>query len=71
MEPTVHGHGGSQFMVILNLLGISYHAVVVFGQGKNLLFKSVAGHCVYVLKVPGGSSVDLISIGAYFLMASW
>ena len=45
-------------MVILNLLGISYHAVVVFGQGKNLLFKSVAGHCVYVLKVPGGSSVS-------------
>ena len=24
-----------------------------------------------ILKVPGGSSVDLISIGAYFLMASW
>ena len=26
--------------------GISIHAVVVFGLGKDLLFKSVLGHCV-------------------------
>ena len=29
----------------LNLWNISFHAVVVFGLGKNLLFKSVLGHC--------------------------
>ena len=28
--------------------GISFHAVVVFGVGKNLLSKSVLGHCVWV-----------------------
>ena len=26
-------------------LGISFHSVIVFGLGKNLLFKSVLGHC--------------------------
>ena len=33
-------------MLILDLRGISFHAVVVFGLGKNLLFKSALGHCV-------------------------
>ena len=37
--------GGFQFLLILNLWGISFHAVVVFGLGKNFLFKSVLGHC--------------------------
>ena len=37
--------GGFQFMLILDLLGIGFHAVVVFGLGKDLLFKSVLGHC--------------------------
>ena len=32
-------------MLILDLWGISFHAVIVFGLGKNLLFKSVLGHC--------------------------
>ena len=32
-------------MLILDLWGISFHAVVVFGLGKNLLFKSFLGHC--------------------------
>ena len=32
-------------MLILDLWGISFHTVVVFGLGKNLLFKSVLGHC--------------------------
>ena len=27
------------------LWGISFHAVVVFGLGKNLLFKSIPGRC--------------------------
>ena len=30
---------------ILAEWGISFHAVVVFGLGKNLLFKSVLGRC--------------------------
>ena len=35
-------------MLILDLWGISFHAVVVFtlGKNKNLLFKSALGHCV-------------------------
>ena len=32
-------------MLILELWGISFHAVVVFGLGKDLLFKSVLGRC--------------------------
>jgi hypothetical protein len=32
-------------MLILDLLGIGFHAVVVFGLGKDLLFKSVLGPC--------------------------
>ena len=41
--------GGFQFLLILDQCVISYHAVVVFGLGKNLLFKSVLGHCVQIL----------------------
>ena len=33
-------------MLILDLLGISFHAVVVFALGKNLLFDFALGHCV-------------------------
>ena len=33
-------------MLILYLWGISFHAAIVFGLGKNQLFKSVLGHCV-------------------------
>ena len=29
-------------------MGISFHAVVVFGLGKNLLFKSILGRCEYL-----------------------
>ena len=38
--------GEFQFLLILDLLGISFHAVVVFALGKNLLFKFLLGHCV-------------------------
>ena len=31
-------------MLVLDLWGISFHAVVVFSLGKDLLFKSVLGH---------------------------
>ena len=33
-------------MLILDLWGVSFHAVVVFGLGKDFLFKSALGHCV-------------------------
>ena len=36
---------GFQFLLILDLLGIGFHAVVVFGLGKNLLFKYMLGRC--------------------------
>ena len=32
-------------MLILGLWGISFHAVVLFGLGKNLLFESILGRC--------------------------
>ena len=45
-------------MLILDLWGISFHAVVFFALGKNLLFKFALGHCVYlccfVIRVPSG-----------------
>ena len=37
---------GFQFLLILDLWGVSFHAVVVFGLGKDFLFKSVLGRCV-------------------------
>ena len=42
MGPNVRGF---QFLLILDLCGISFHAVVVIGLGKDLLFKPVLGHC--------------------------
>ena len=37
-------------MLILDLWGISFHAVVVFGLRKDLLFKYVLGHCALCTK---------------------
>ena len=37
--------GGFQFLLILDLWGISFHAAVVFGLGKDFLFKYALGHC--------------------------
>ena len=31
--------------ILANFRGINFHAVVVFGLSKDLLFKSVLGHC--------------------------
>ena len=50
MEPNV-GEASHQFLVILDLWGISFHAAVVFGLGKDLSFKSVLGRCVIVTGV--------------------
>jgi hypothetical protein len=38
--------GDFKFLLILDLRGIKFHAVIVFGLGKDFLFKSVLGHCV-------------------------
>ena len=38
-------HGGFQLLLILDPWGISFHAVVVYGLGKNLLVKSVLRRC--------------------------
>ena len=46
VEPNV---GGFQFLLILDLCGMSFHAVVVFGLGKDLLFKSVLFRTLMIL----------------------
>jgi hypothetical protein len=33
------------FMLILDLWGISFHHAVVVGSGNDLLFNSILGHC--------------------------
>ena len=47
-------------MLILDLWGITFHAVVVFALGKNFLFKSALGHCV--LFVPYFSTLKLLKL---------
>ena len=37
--------GGFQFLLILYLWGVSFHAAVVFGLGKDYLFKLTLGRC--------------------------
>ena len=36
---------GISILTDLRPLGVSFHAVVVFGLGKNLLIKAALGHC--------------------------
>jgi hypothetical protein len=43
--PTRALRGGFQFLMILDLWGISFHAAVVYGLGKDFLFKYTLGHC--------------------------
>ena len=47
-------------MLILDLWGISFHAMVVFGLGKDLLFKSVLGHCV-LLRILIALALEFVS----------
>ena len=35
---------------MLDLRGIGFHAVVVFGLGKDFLFKSILGRCAHQIK---------------------
>ena len=67
--------------------GINFHAVVVFGLGKNLLFKSVLGHCdqnkaegytVVIQRVfssgliiEKGSKYSFISMSQFDKMSPW
>ena len=48
--------GGFQVLLILDLWGIRFHAVIVLALGKNLLFKSVPGHCAIVTIIRGTSA---------------
>ena len=50
-RPSGTHRGGFQFLLILDLWGISFHDVVVFGLGKDFLFKSVVGHCVIKISI--------------------
>ena len=60
-------------MLILDLLGLSFHAVIVFGLGKNLLLKSVLGRCGDLLTLPASTynsfktSFNLIVVALFFV----
>ena len=69
--------GGFQFLLILDLWGISFHAVVVFPLGKNLLFIFVLGHCgnlrlstemMELTTSPTVNAVCFLSLVSFFLM---
>ena len=46
-------------MLILDLWGISFHAVVIFGLGKNLLFKYILGRCAIQITLSFAQRWDL------------
>ena len=50
--------GGFQFLLVLYLWVISFYAVIAFGLGKNILFKSILGHCVVVYRGSGNCHSD-------------
>ena len=60
-------------MLILDLWGIGFHAVVVFGLGKDFLFKSILGRCVEELgRYWNLSRVDsLIKISLWIIISLW
>ena len=43
--------GGFQFMLILDVWGISFHSAVVVGLGNDFLFNSSVGHCVVITDI--------------------
>ena len=65
--------GRFQFLQILDLWGINFHAVVVFGLGKNFLFKSVLGHCDVRLLIEFETNQIIGTVQAPFvdLIHSW
>ena len=54
--------GGFQFLLILDLWGMSIHAVIVFGLSKDLLLKSVLGHCECVESNPLLNDYSLVKL---------
>ena len=62
--------GRFQFIVILTPYGVSFHPVVVIGLGKNLLLKTVLGHCEnwYFNKV---QNILRRAVGYLFLIKSY
>jgi hypothetical protein len=46
-------------LLILDLWGISFHAAVVFGLGKDFLFRSAIGHCGTLLSKRSYRTVKL------------
>ena len=50
-------------MPILDLWGVSFHAVEVFGLGKDFLIKSTLGHCTevrFASFLSGGFNTDIV-----------
>ena len=45
------------FLLILDPWSVSFHAAVVFGLGKNFLFKSTLGHCPFNKDVAPGKNL--------------
>jgi hypothetical protein len=57
--------GGFQFMLILDLWGISFHPAVVIGLGNDLLFNSSVGHCEPYIRTGSLVDQDLIVFCTY------
>ena len=47
-------------MLIFDLWGISFHAMVVFGLGKNLLFYSVLGRFVCIVQIKDLTGIEFV-----------
>ena len=58
---------GFQFLLILDLRGVSFNAAVFFGLGKDFLFKSGLGHCVEYVEL---NPLKKICIFAFLLSAN-
>ena len=63
--------GGFQFLLIWDLWGKSFHAAVVFGLGKNLLFKSILGHCVVPLPIFRTSVGSTVRVPYHYFCLPW
>ena len=50
-----------RIFILADIRPISFHAVVVFGLGKNLLFKYILGRCVF-----GGKVTEMIHTVSLF-----
>ena len=57
---------GFQFMLILDLWGISFHPVVVIGLGNDLLFNFIVGHCVLILPKDCSQSLNYHPVSEIF-----